>query len=38
MATRPEQLYEDDFYAWTRDQARALRRLAGSRPNVALDF
>jgi hypothetical protein len=38
MATRPEQLYEDDFYAWTREQARALRRLAGSRPNVALDF
>jgi hypothetical protein len=38
MATRPEQLYEDDFYAWTRDQARALRRLATSRPNLALDF
>jgi hypothetical protein len=38
MATRPEQLYEDDFYAWTRDQARALRRLAASRPNLTLDF
>ena len=38
MATRPEQLYEDDFYAWTREQARALRRLAESRPNVGLDL
>jgi hypothetical protein len=38
MATRPEQLYEHDFYAWTRDQAQALRRLAASRPNLALDF
>ena len=38
MATQPEQLYEDDFYAWTRDQAQALRRLAATRPNLALDF
>jgi hypothetical protein len=38
MATRPDQLYEDDFYAWTRGQAKALRCLADSRPNVALDF
>ncbi len=38
MATRPEELYEEDFYAWTRDQARALRRLAASRPNLGLDF
>ena len=38
MATRPEQLYEEDFYAWTRDQAQALRRLAATRPNVELDF
>jgi Domain of unknown function DUF29 len=38
MATRPEQLYEDDFYAWTREQTRALRRLAESRPNVGLDL
>lgn len=38
MATRPEQLYEEDFYAWTRDQARELRRLAATHPNVALDF
>ena len=27
MATRPEQLYKDDFYAWTREQAGALRVL-----------
>ncbi len=38
MASRPEQLYEEDFYAWSRDQARALRRLAATRPNLALDF
>jgi hypothetical protein len=38
VATRPEQLYDEDFYAWTRDQARALRRLAATRSNVALDF
>ena len=38
MATRPEQLYKDDFYAWTRDQARALRRLAEERWNSPLDL
>jgi hypothetical protein len=38
MASRLEQLYEDDFYAWTRDQAKALRRLADARPNDAVDF
>jgi DNA-binding PucR family transcriptional regulator len=38
MATRPEQLYKDDFYAWTRDQARALRRLAEQRWNGPLDL
>ena len=38
MATGPELLYEEDFYAWTRDQANALRRLAATRPNVDLDF
>jgi hypothetical protein len=38
MATRPEQLYEDDFYAWTREQARALRRLADQRWNGPLDL
>jgi hypothetical protein len=38
MATRPKQLYEEDFYAWTRDQARALRRLAEERWNGPLDL
>jgi hypothetical protein len=38
MATRARQLYEDDFYAWTRDQAAALRRLAVARPNVDIDL
>jgi hypothetical protein len=38
MATRLEQLYEEDFHAWTRDQAKALRRLAQARPNEAIDF
>ena len=38
MATRPDQLYKDDFYAWTRDQARALRRLAAERWNGPLDL
>jgi hypothetical protein len=34
----PEQLYETDFYAWTQEQAKALRRLARMRPNVPLDL
>jgi hypothetical protein len=38
MVTRPEQLYKDDFYAWTRDQAQALRRLAEERWNGPLDL
>lgn len=38
MATPSERLYDEDFYAWTRDQARALRRIAATRPNVALDL
>jgi hypothetical protein len=38
MATRPEQLYKDDFYAWTRAQAQALRRLADERWNGPLDL
>jgi Domain of unknown function DUF29 len=33
-----EQLYEDDFYAWTRAQTRELRRFARSRPNLPLDL
>ena len=38
MATGPEQLYKDDFYAWTRDQARALRGMADERWNGPLDL
>ena len=39
MAARaPESLYEEDFYAWTQVQARALRRLADSRHNLPLDL
>jgi Domain of unknown function DUF29 len=34
----PDQLYEADFYAWTRQQALALRRLARTRPNLPLDL
>jgi Domain of unknown function DUF29 len=37
-ATRPEQLYESDFYAWTQAQAKELRRFARTRPNVPLDL
>lgn len=38
MATRAERLYKQDFYAWTRDQAAALRRLADERWNGPLDL
>ncbi|HYZ25805.1 MAG TPA: DUF29 domain-containing protein [Geminicoccaceae bacterium] len=38
MATRAERLYRKDFYAWTRDQAAALRRLADERWNGPLDL
>lgn len=38
MATRSEVLYERDFYAWTQSQAKALRRLAQTRPNESLDL
>lgn len=38
MATRPERLYDEDFYAWTREQAAALRRLAEERWNGPLDL
>ena len=38
MATSAERLYKDDFYAWTRDQAAALRRLADERWNGPLDL
>ena len=38
MAANPNALYETDFYAWTRRQARELRRLKALRPNVELDL
>lgn len=38
MPTRPERLYDEDFYAWTRDQAAALRQLAEERWNGPLDL
>jgi Domain of unknown function DUF29 len=38
MATRAERLYKKDFYAWTRDQAAALRRMADERWNGPLDL
>jgi Domain of unknown function DUF29 len=34
----PDRLYEVDFYAWTRQQALALRRFARTRPNLPLDL
>jgi hypothetical protein len=36
--TAPDQLYEADFYAWTKQQALALRRFAKTRPNLPLDL
>jgi hypothetical protein len=33
----PRELYEADFFAWTRLQAKELRRLGRTRPNAALD-
>jgi hypothetical protein len=38
MATRERDLYDRDFYAWTQDQAAALRRLAAERWNGPLDL
>jgi len=34
----PSRLYEKDYYAWTREQAEALRRLAAGEAEVAIDF
>jgi hypothetical protein len=31
-------LYDTDYYAWTQDQAAALRELAASRSNMRLDL
>jgi Domain of unknown function DUF29 len=38
MATDPARLYETDFFAWTRHQAEALRRLKELRLNTELDL
>lgn len=38
MAKHAAELYDEDYYAWTADQARALRRLAGQRWNGPLDL
>jgi hypothetical protein len=37
-AAPARQLYEDDAFAWTRSQARELRRFARTRPNTPLDL
>lgn len=38
MTANAAELYEQDFYAWAQAQARTLRRLAETRPNLPLDF
>lgn len=38
MPATAADLYETDFYAWTRRQARELRRLKQLRLNVELDL
>jgi hypothetical protein len=38
MAARKDDLYDEDFYAWTQDQAAALRRLAAEHWNGPLDL
>ncbi|MFL5334360.1 MAG: DUF29 domain-containing protein [Geminicoccaceae bacterium] len=38
MQETREDLYEQDFYAWTRREAGALRRWAATRPNLDLDL
>jgi hypothetical protein len=34
----PAELYEADFYAWSKHQAETLRRFQTTRPNLPLDF
>jgi hypothetical protein len=34
----PAELYEADFYAWSKHQAETLRRFRTTRPNLPLDF
>lgn len=38
MSTRTQDLYEEDFFAWTQLQAKEIRRFARSRPNLPLDL
>jgi hypothetical protein len=38
MASKLAELYDEDFYAWTREQATALRRMAEQRWNGPLDL
>ncbi len=40
MSVRPpeQRLYDEDFFAWTQLQAKELRRLARTRPNLPLDL
>ena len=38
MATSTRELYHEDFYAWTQQQAKELRRFASTRPNLPLDL
>ena len=38
MAMDAAELYREDFYAWTREQAAALRKLAAERWNGPLDL
>jgi hypothetical protein len=32
------ELYEADFFAWTQQQSKELRRFARTRPNLPLDL
>ena len=38
MTMRADDLYEADFYAWTKRQTKALRALRETRPNVEVDW
>ena len=38
MTTRIDDLYEADFYAWSKEQAKALRCLQATRPNIEIDW
>jgi hypothetical protein len=38
MSTIVRDLYDEDFYLWTRRQAAELRRMAKARTNTALDL